>query len=91
MKILLINAHYTRILGGSEIQCHQIAEGLTALGMDVTYLAVGGYENSSAFAYPIRAVDKSAAAIVQACASLRPAMVYWRFNKNFLAGFQSWL
>lgn len=85
MKIAIINAHYSEILGGSEIQCHQIAKGLTELGMDVTYLAVGGYNNSSTFPYQICAVDKSAAAIVNACASLRPTVIYWRFNKNFLA------
>lgn len=85
MKIALVNAHYTYILGGSEIQCHQIAQGLTELGIDLTYLAVGGYDTSKHFDYQLLSVDKNAQSIIQACKELKPDIIYWRFNKNLLA------
>lgn len=85
MKIILINAHYTHILGGSEIQCHQIAQGLTELGIDVTYLAVGGYDDAADLPYKLLQVEKNSTSIIKACKELQPDLIYWRFNKNLLA------
>ncbi|WP_421976509.1 glycosyltransferase family 4 protein [Roseivirga seohaensis] len=85
MKIILINAHYTHILGGSEIQCHQIAQGLTELGIDLTYLAVGGYNDAADLPYKLLRVEKNAPSIIKACKELQPDLIYWRFNKNLLA------
>lgn len=85
MKIALINAHYTHILGGSEIQCHQIAQGLTELGIDLTYLAVGGYDDAADLPYKLLHVEKSSTSIIKACKELQPDLIYWRFNKNLLA------
>jgi glycosyltransferase involved in cell wall biosynthesis len=84
VRLVIINAHYTHILGGSEIQCHQIAQGLTALGIDITYLAVGGHDISKHFEYQVLSVDKDAESIIQACNEIIPDIIYWRFNKNFL-------
>ena len=85
MKIVLINAHYTHILGGSEIQCHQIAQGLTELGIDLTYLAVGGYDDAADLSYKLLHVEKNSSSIIKACKELQPDLIYWRFNKNLLA------
>jgi len=85
MKIILINAHYTHILGGSEIQCHQIAQGLTELGIDLTYLAVGGYDDAADLPYKLLQVEKNSTSIIKVCKELQPDLIYWRFNKNLLA------
>ncbi len=85
MKIIVINAHYTHILGGSEIQCHQIAQGLTELGVELTYLAMGGYDNTVELPYEILPIEKNSNSIIEACKQLQPDVIYWRFNKNLLA------
>ncbi|KYG82859.1 glycosyltransferase family 4 protein [Roseivirga echinicomitans] len=85
MKVVVINAHYTHTLGGSEIQCHQIAYGLTELGIDLTYLAVGGYDYSIDLPYKVIAVEKNSKSIAQVCKELQTDVIYWRFNKNLLA------
>jgi glycosyltransferase involved in cell wall biosynthesis len=85
MKVLLINAHYTHILGGSEIQCHQIAQGLTELGINLTYLAIGGYDDAADLPYKLISVEKNSASVIKACKELQPNLIYWRFNKNLLA------
>jgi glycosyltransferase involved in cell wall biosynthesis len=85
MKIILINAHYTHTLGGSEIQCHQIAQGLSEMGVDITYLAIGGYDETAVLPYKLINIQKSANSIIDACKQLVPDVVYWRFNKNLFA------
>jgi glycosyltransferase involved in cell wall biosynthesis len=85
MKLAIINAHYSWTLGGSEIQCHQIAQGLTELGIDLTYLAVGGYDEALELPYKLISVEKNSASIIKACKELQPDLIYWRFNKNLLA------
>ncbi|MGW8121965.1 glycosyltransferase family 4 protein [Roseivirga echinicomitans] len=89
MKIILINAHYTHILGGSEIQCHQIAQGLTENGIDLTYLAVGGYDDAANLPYKLISIEKTAKSIIETCKELQPDVIYWRFNKNLLASVMS--
>ena len=66
MKIAIINAHYSEILGGSEIQCHQIAQGLTELGIDLAYIAVGGYDEVLNLPYKLISVEKNSSSIIKA-------------------------
>ena len=85
MKVLIINAHFTKVLGGSEVQCNQIADGLTKKGVKAIYMAVGGAENLDKFNYDIVEVKKKASAVLSACIEHTPDIVYWRYNKKFLA------
>lgn len=85
MKVVIINKHFSRVLGGSEIQCHQIAEAMHAIGIDLCYLAVEGVDDGFKADYPLRVVENNAHGIVNAILQEQPDVVYWRFNKRFLA------
>lgn len=82
MRIVIVNRHPRDVLGGSEIQCDNIATELTARGHDVAYVNPGG---SAAIdygsAYPVIPVAKSGEAIAASCAAHEPDLVYWRLNR----------
>lgn len=80
------------MLGGSELQCDLIADGLAKLGHNVYYLAVGKnnekYENYSKFLYEILPFDvfsKDETFIL--LERIKPDIVYWRYNKYNLHSF----
>jgi len=87
MKIVIVNAHVSRRIGGSEMQCHLIAQELRRRGHDIYYVAVGGAEPAPGTSYRIHPVEPSATSIASACIAIKPDVVYWRFNKRnfFLA------
>jgi glycosyltransferase involved in cell wall biosynthesis len=82
LKIAIVNRHPTDILGGSEIQCDRIANGLLRLSHDVAYIAPAGYAGKIySCSYHVRVVEDSPAAISAGILAERPDIVYWRFNK----------
>lgn len=85
MKVVIVNRHYTKSLGGSEIQCHQIATRLTQLGEFVTYVALGGAEENKSFDYPIVQCKETSTDIKSVLTRQTADVVYWRYNKSFLA------
>lgn len=83
MKLVIVNRHVSDVLGGSEMQCDNIANELTRRGCEVTYVAPGGnpsrlYERP----YKIVPVPARAESIASAVRQAKPDIVYWRFNKN---------
>ena len=85
MKVAIVNGHYSKILGGSEIQCHQIASTLVQMGVAATYLAVGGLgKKKDPLDYPVTEVSKEAGELADAILKVSPDILYWRFNKRFL-------
>ena len=85
MKTVIVNSHFSKVLGGSEIQCHQIAGTLVQMGIEATYLAVGGIgETEDPLDYPVAEVPKKAEKLADAILKVNPDIVYWRFNKRLL-------
>lgn len=82
MRIAIVNAHVSRTIGGSEMQCHLIAQELQHRGHDVHYVAVGGAQPAPDTSYHLHPVNASAAPIAATCITIRPDVVYWRFNKR---------
>lgn len=91
MRIAVVNQHPSDVVGGSELQCDLVAQGLVARGHDVAYVAV---TPSSAARpdprpsppYAMHRVAPNADAIVAACAASRADVVYWRMNRPNLPG-----
>lgn len=84
MNIVIVNRHPEDVLGGSEIQCDIIANGLHERGHNVAYVAPAGnagrgYNTS----YTVVPVESDATAIARAVIDQEPCIVYWRFNKYF--------
>lgn len=87
MKIAIINRHPTDILGGSEMQCDNIATGLTAKGHDITYIAPAGVKGKDyGRSYKVRPVGNDSTTIANAIAEANPDIVYWRLNKYHFYG-----
>ena len=87
MKVIIVNAHISDQLGGSEMQCDLIAKGLTQTGHQVLYAAVGKnrknqYEGSSYRIEPLDLTNKKE--IKSMLTQFGPDIIYWRFNKNHL-------
>ncbi len=81
MRIVIINQHPSDTIGGSEIQCDIIAKKLTDFGHSVFFLAVRGkgeYNNS----YSTIPVKRNGRAIANAVITIKPDVVYWRYNTN---------
>lgn len=83
MKIAIVNKHISQTVGGSELQCDFLAQGLHERGHEVAYVApsqapsgVTGYE------YKIASVRDSAVSLTEAVLAERPDAVYWRYNKH---------
>ena len=96
MRIAVVNQHLDASVGGSELQCHLVAEGLAARGHDVVYIEVatglpagaeGGSRSSGVRrTYRSRPVARDASSIVAACVEERVEVVYWRLNRALLKG-----
>ena len=85
MKIAIVNRHPVDFVGGSELQCHNIARELTNRGHDVSYIAVSGMSDRVYDAnYAVIPVDGNARSIVSAVLQVYPDVVYWRLNKFYL-------
>lgn len=82
LKVAIINMHREDKLGGSEIQCDNIARLLQSRGHDVLYVAVNGKQDAYKTPYKVKKVEKEALDIVSACNEYAPVIVYWRFNKK---------
>ncbi len=82
MKIAIVNAHVSRRIGGSEMQCHLIAQELQRRGHDVHYVAVGGAKPAPDIPYQVHPVEAAGNRIAAACIAIRPDVLYWRFNKR---------
>lgn len=90
MKVAIINQHINDTIGGSEMQCDLIAKGLTQLGHEVYYLVVQSKPNYHSYRYsnltyktiPIDIKNKKD--IKNILSSLKPDILYWRYNKHFL-------
>jgi glycosyltransferase involved in cell wall biosynthesis len=88
MKVMIVNQHISDGIGGSEMQCDIIAKGLSARGHDVIYAVVGGrskhdYSRLPYLAEPLNLLKKDS--INTFILKHNPDVVYWRFNKNYLA------
>lgn len=81
MRIAIINRHVQDFLGGSEMQCHNIAEELTLRGHEVIYIAPQAKSESYSLTYQVVPVASQAKQIIQAIKISSPDIIYWRFNK----------
>ena len=81
MKIAIINKHKEDTLGGSEIQCDIIARRLSERRHTIHYLAMGGKGHYNT-AYKVTPVAREAEAIVAAIKTVKPDIIYWRYNKH---------
>jgi len=82
MKIVIINQHPYDLLGGSEIQCNNIATHLTRMGHHVVYLAVNGAKNSYDTSYSVIPIKKlNPFHLYNLLKNIQPDLIYWRYNK----------
>ncbi|MDB5714325.1 MAG: glycosyltransferase, family [Sphingomonadales bacterium] len=85
MKIAIVNRHPADFIGGSELQCINIAEELVNRGNEVIYIAVDGTKDRDyAVPYKVLPVEGSAESIITAVTAIQPDLVYWRVNKFHL-------
>lgn len=82
LKILIVNTHFEDTIGGSELQCDIIAEGLHDRGYEVTYLAIDKKKEYNR-PYKIIGTERSSTDIAEKILKIRPDVLYWRFNKRF--------
>ncbi|MEX0661265.1 MAG: glycosyltransferase family 4 protein [Balneolaceae bacterium] len=83
MNIAIINEHIEDTLGGSELQCDIIANELTELGHDVTYLAMRGSKDRYIRSYkviPITEVNTDE--FYSVIKKVNPDVIYWRYYKR---------
>lgn len=83
LRLVLVNRHREDMLGGSELQCDQIAAELARRGHAVTYAVRLPRRTSYARPYPCVPVA-DLAAFERLLAEARPEAVYWRFNRSDL-------
>lgn len=85
MQIAIVNRHASDVLGGSEIQCDNIATGLQNRGHFVTYIAPGGtqYKDYNR-TYCVKPVEPTGKSIAKAVLTSNPDVVYWRLNRYML-------
>lgn len=86
MKILILCNHYTDAIGGAEIQCDIIAEGLVGFGHEVLYLSpCKGNKNIVNFkSYKLLHCDGNKNEIIKSVSSYNPDIIYWRAHKRDL-------
>jgi len=92
VRIAVVNQHLRDVVaGGSELQCHLLADGLAARGHDVVYAAVGGSTDQHReavggrpheFRYQLISVPNDPEALARAVVDLAPDVVYWRHNRR---------
>jgi glycosyltransferase involved in cell wall biosynthesis len=85
MKILIMNHHFSDYIGGSELQCHLIAEYLKKYGHEVIYGAINSKGNIYKAEYKVVPIKKiSFFSLRRIFKEVKPDLVYWRYNKNYL-------
>ncbi len=89
MRIAVVNHHLRDVLGGSELQCHLLAEGLTARGHEVLHVAIGAEHDPDPdryadLGYPVVLAPRDPEGVARTVVDLRPDVVYWRFNRRGL-------
>lgn len=87
MKIIIFNAHIIDSLGGSEMQCDLIAQGLSKKGHDVVYASVGKFRLSKYpdSLYKILPLDiTSREEVFDFLKKEKPNIIYWRYNRKQL-------
>jgi len=87
MKVIIINQHLSDVLGGSELQCDLIADGLVQRGCDVTYFVVGPKRKAeyNKYSYTIIPVDlENKELLTSLLDNEAPDVIYWRYNKILL-------
>jgi len=82
MNILIVNQHFSDMIGGSEIQCDLLARQLTRMGHQVAYLAVNGKQPTYDAPYPVERASLRWGDVRRVVRKHRPDVVYWRFNKR---------
>lgn len=85
MKVMIINAHLSKVMGGSEVACHINTKAFVDKGYDVVYGAVNGYDDSVEWPYPIVEINKHdqrdlAAFLVKQ----KVDVLYWNYNKKLI-------
>ena len=83
MKVVIINTHIAHSVGGSELQCDLLAQGLHERGHEVVYVATSRIPSDvKGYAYEVMPVQDSATSLTEAALTTRPDVVYWRYNKH---------
>ena len=83
MRIVVVNTHMSDHIGGSQLQCDLIAEGLYSKGHEIIYLAIDKKSNYKT-SYKTVGVERSSEQIANKIIELNPDIVYWRFNKRYI-------
>tara|TARA_R110000868_G_scaffold372687_1_gene636497 strand:- start:1653 stop:2750 length:1098 start_codon:yes stop_codon:yes gene_type:complete len=87
MNVVIVNRHVDDVLGGSEMQCDNIASELFERGYSVTYVAPAGDINKNYNRkYSVIPTQSNSRAISQAIIGQNPDVVYWRLNKHHFYG-----
>jgi glycosyltransferase involved in cell wall biosynthesis len=85
MKILIMNQHFSDYIGGSELQCDLIAKYSKKHGHEVIYGAINSKGNTYLSDYKVVPIKKiSFWSLRKLFKEIKPDLVYWRYNKNFL-------
>ncbi|WP_018872915.1 glycosyltransferase family 4 protein [Thioalkalivibrio sp. ALJ16] len=83
MKVAIINKHIAHTVGGSELQCDFLAQGLHERGHEVVYIAPSRAPlDVPGYGYQVVPVRDSAVSLTEAVLTARPDVVYWRYNKH---------
>ena len=84
MKIAIINRHPEDVVGGSEIQCDNLAMGLAERGHDIAFIAPHGRKGHNYNRnYRVIPVEPNGNSIAKAVVDFAPDIAYWRFNKYY--------
>ena len=86
MKIIIVNKHFSNNPGGSEFQCHLIANELKKKNFAPEYLCIENSKKSKKLnvKYKIHNVGKSIFKIINLILKLKPNIIYWRYNTNLV-------
>jgi glycosyltransferase involved in cell wall biosynthesis len=86
MRVLIVNQHIEDEIGGSELQCDIIASRLTKFRHDVVYGIVNAHKETYNVGYEWVPIKRRSFWLHfgRALKSIRPDVVYWRFNKKHL-------
>ncbi len=87
-KLLIVNQHVTDAGGGSEWQCHIIANTLLSNKYEVTYAVCAPLKNQAtdySVEYPVLLIKPPfASSFNKILKTSKPDVIYWRYNKKKL-------
>ena len=83
MKTVIVNTHMADHLGGSQIQCDLIANGLYERGHDIIYLAIDKVTDDYKTKYPVIGVSRNSNDLAKKIVEIDPDILYWRYNKRY--------